>query len=322
MVGRPVLLADIGGSRARFGLLDEDDRVDRVAVLDCAAHPSLIDACRAYLAEHAAGVTPVAAGFAVAAAVAGDRVKLTNRAWSFSIEELRGELGVERVEVLNDFQALALALPLLADEDLRPLKPGDAVPGAPVGLLGPGTGLGVAGLVLDGARAVPIASEGGHRDLAATDEREWRICRHLRQRFERVSVERVLSGPGLVNLHGAICALDGRAEDALESAAEVVDEARRGERCCLEAVELFSAWLGAVAGDLALTLGARGGIYVGGGVVPRMGDLFDLESFRERFVAKGRFRRYLEPVPVTLIVKKATALPGVAAWMRRPALKR
>jgi len=318
MPSRPVLLADVGGTHVRFALRAADGRVTRHTVLDCADYPSLAAACGEYLGEAASDIAPAEAGIAVACPVLGDRIELTNRDWRFSREALRRQLGLERLEVLNDFAALALALPSLAPGDTRSIKPGEPVAGAPIGLLGPGTGLGVAALILHGAEAIPIATEGGHRDLAATSEREWQVHRWLAGRFGHVSTERVLSGPGLANLHDAICALDGVVGGERRSPAAVVEGARAGVPACREAVHLFSSWLGAVAGDLALILGARGGIYLCGGVVPRMGSAFELEAFRSRFVAKGRFADYLSPVPVSLVLRTESALAGIAVWMSRP----
>lgn len=303
-----VLVADIGGTNARFGVL-HDGRIEHRETLRCAAYPTLTQAALSYVSR--LEQRPRQAGIAVAGPIAGDRVQMTNHVWSFSIEQTQRELELERLEVINDFSALALALPHLRAGDLESIRAGEPIDRAPLGLLGPGTGLGVSGLAWHQGRPMPLASEGGHRDLAATNEREWAVYRELRERFGRVSAERALSGPGLVNLNAAICALDGKSGAPGEPRG-VVAAARAGEVASVEAVELFTSWLAAVASDLALTLGARGGIFVGGGIVPRLGTLFDRDRFAERFLDKGRFRPYLEPIPVTLVCRTETALLGVA----------
>jgi glucokinase len=304
------LVADIGGTHVRFGLATPSG-IDSTETLLCADFPSLTEAARSYLARFD-GTAPRQAAFAVAAPVQGDVVNMTNHVWGFSIEAVRRELGVERLEVLNDFAALALALPTLAGEDLQPIKSGDLSARAPKAVLGPGTGLGVAALVPSGGGWVPVTTEGGHRDLAAQSDREWQVVRQLQERFRHVSVERALSGPGLVNLYEAVSRLAGEEPQSLTPAA-VVAGAREGDcPSCREAAELFSTWLGAVASDLALTLGAFGGIYLGGGVLPKMGPVFDLGRFRERFLAKGRFADYLKPVPVSIILRPHATLLGAA----------
>lgn len=304
------LVADIGGTHVRFGLAT-GDRVERETELECADYDSPAIAVRAYL-KQAGEARPRRAAFAVAGPVLGDRVRMTNHVWSFSIDAVRRELGLERLEVLNDFAALALAVPALGGDDLWELKPGAADRRSPIAVLGPGTGLGVAALVPLGPSWTVVTTEGGHADLAASTEREWQIVRHLRERFGHASAERVLSGPGLVNLYQAVSRLAGIGPDSL-SAGEVVAGARaRSSPACVEALALWSGWLGALAGDLALTFGALGGVYVGGGVLPKLRDVFDLGLFGGRFLDKGRFRDYLRPVPVYAIVRPQAALIGAA----------
>lgn len=312
--GYPRLLGDIGGTHVRWAWQPHAGAaLQDQATLPCAASASLAESASSYLAagSHA---RPAWAGIGVAAVVAGDRVTLTNAAWSFSIAELERALGLERCLVLNDFTALALSLPELEPSDLRPIGGAPAVPGAPMALLGPGTGLGVSGLLpkVAGDGWSALNSEGGHVTLAAADDLDARVLSVLRQRFGHVSAERVLSGPGLVNLHEAVCALTGVAAPTL-TAADISAAAIAGtDPRCVEAARLFAGFLGNVAGNLALTLGARGGVYLGGGVVPRMGPAFDAGVFRRRFEDKGRFAAYLKPVPVWLITAAAPALIGAS----------
>jgi glucokinase len=307
-----VLTADIGGTRARFGLVDGAGRLTDVQIFECSPYPAVVDAAREYLAGVRSPARPRRGAIAVACPVLEDQVQMTNHPWAFSIAETREQLGLETLEALNDFCALALALPFLPAEDTRTLNPGHPEDSAPLAVLGPGTGLGVSALVPVPGAPVALSTEGGHRDLAASTEREWAIIERLQRRFGRVSAERVLSGPGLVNLHWAIRDLAGLEAEAYEPE-DVVRGANEGScAACSEAVRFFSRQLGAVAGDLALTLGARGGVFVGGGVVPRMGEAFEIDLFREGFLEKGRFRRYLEPIPVRLITGATTALLGAA----------
>lgn len=306
---QPALVADIGGTNIRFGLAGPGG-VQRPAAYRCADYPSPTEAARAYCTE--AGARPSRAAFAVAAPVRGDSVRLTNHVWAFSIAGVRGELGLDRLEVVNDFAALALALPALTGDDLREIKPGTPAERAPKVVLGPGTGLGVAALVPVRSGWVPLTTEGGHRDLAAATEREWQIVRHLGERFQHISVERVLSGPGLVNLYEAITRLSDDEPQSLTPANVVAGARDRSSPACVEATNLFSSWLGAVASDLAVTFGAFGGVYLGGGILPKMDAAFDIDRFRERFLAKGRFRDYLRPIPVSLIERPNATLLGAA----------
>jgi len=252
--------------------------------------------------------------FAVNGPVEGDRLKLTNGPWAFSIEATRRALGLERLEVINDFVAQALAVPQLAEHERRKLGGGEAVAGRPIAVIGPGTGLGVAGLLpeADGGWR-PLPSEGGHVSFAPHDETGTKILARLQQRFGDVSNERVLAGPGLVNVATALAEIAGRGLPPLEPR-DVVERARAGScRFCVEAVARYPATLGAAAGDLALTLLARGGVFVAGGVCGYLGELFDPARFREGFVAKGRFRPYLEAIPTWLVTRADTGLLGAAA---------
>jgi glucokinase len=236
---------------------------------------------------------------------------MTNRDWSFSINDLQRHLGLERLVVLNDFSALALAIPTLAPEELQRVGGGEAICDATVALLGPGTGLGVSGLVRANGLSMPIAGEGGHASLSAAESTEERVISILRSGFEHVSAERVLSGAGLVNLYRATCEIAGRPPQALSASDVTARALTGGDAECRAAVEFFFAFLGNFAGNLALTLGALGGVYIGGGIVPRLGDWIARSSFRERFERKGRFAPYLAKVPTWVITASvAPALRG------------
>jgi len=294
-----------------------------IVALATADHASVGAAITHYLAATGRTAPPWCA-IGIANPVTGDRVQMTNSRWSFSMAALQAELGFERLRVINDFTALALALPDLQPSELRQLGGGAAVPDSAIALVGPGTGLGVSGL-LPGATPgswVPLQGEGGHVTLAAANEREAAVLEVLRERFGHASAERAVSGMGLEALHAALTALDAPA-NALASApastaalpaSEITARALGGsDPRSAEAVALFCGFLGSVAGNLALTLGARGGVYIGGGIVPRLGALFEGSAFRERFEAKGRFRAYLAQIPVYVIhASVSPALLGAA----------
>lgn len=308
------LLADVGGTNARLAWQDgQGAPIEHIRVLPVAEHDSLQAAIRVYLGD--LGHQPAAAAIAMANPITGDLVSMTNHDWSFSQAALREELGLTTLRVLNDFTALALALPHLPAHDLRQVGGTEAVPGAAMALLGAGTGLGVSGLLPDGAGGwVPIAGEGGHVTLPAATARERLVMDALVRRHGHASAERVASGTGLLETCQILCEADGADAAAFTSAAAVTEAALQvAHPQALEALQIFCAVLGAVAGNLALTLGARGGVYIGGGVVPRLGTWFDTSPFRERFEAKGRFEGYQSEIPVWVITaQQSPALLGAA----------
>ncbi|MFT3665667.1 glucokinase [Piscinibacter sp.] len=311
--GYPRLLGDVGGTNARFAWLAAPGAaLAGFDSLRCAEHASLADAMRRYLDTQCLPA-PRRCAIGIANPVAGDRVRMTNHHWQFSIEALRAQFGLERLLVINDFTALALALPALRPADLRQVGPGTAAEHAPLALLGPGTGLGVSGLLpAPGGGVVAIEGEGGHVTLAGATALEDAVIARLRERFGHASAERALSGPGLVNLHAALCELDGAAVETLDAAA-ISARAQAGEARAGRALDLFFALLGTVAGNLALSLGARGGVYIGGGIVPRLGGRIEQSAFRERFEAKGRFAAYLRNIPTFVVQASGSpALLGAA----------
>lgn len=314
----PRLLADIGGTNARFALETAPHRFDAVAVLACNAYPDLQAAIEAYLAmpqvravwqgeiRHAA--------LAIANPVEGDEVSMTNHHWTFSIEQLRRNLGLQTLLVVNDFTALAMALPHLAERERVKIGGGQAQPGRAIGLIGAGTGLGVSGIVPAGQSWIPLCSEGGHVTFSPADETELDILRLVWQEYPHVSAERLISGMGLELMYRALQKLAGNVQASELSAAEISRRALdRSCAVCLKTVEYFCAMLGTVAGNLAMTLGATGGMYIGGGIVPRLGPLFAESAFRRRFEAKGRFAGYLAQIPTYLITAEYPAFLGVSA---------
>ena len=309
----PALLADIGGTHARFALRFPGRSMPaELAVLRCSEHASLFDAICSYLAHHTR-VAPRSCAIGIATPVLGDWVSMTNRPWSFSIHELQAALTLDRLIVINDFTALALALPLLRPHELHGVGHGQGRPGAPLAVLGPGTGLGVSALIPHRDGLVPVAGEGGHVTLSAASEAEEAVIAKLRLRFGHASAERALSGPGLVNLYLACCEIAGRTPKALEPAQVSALALRDEDPMCRRAVEMFFALLGSTAGNLALTLGALGGVYIGGGIVPQLLALIEPSLFRARFEGKGRYAAYLREVPTWVITSEfPPALLGVA----------
>ena len=310
------LVADIGATNARFALIGPEGVIEP-RILACRHHATLAGAAEAYLADVKPAKPPLDGAIAIASPVDGDWVSVTNNPWSFSITSLKERLGVRRLEVVNDFTAQALAVPLLGAEDRRQVGRGSAKGGAPIAVLGPGSGLGMASLIATPGGWLPVPGEGGHATMAPATPQEGRVLDLLREDFGHVSAERVISGDGLCNLHRALTMLAGHPPEPL-TAADITGRAQAGEDpVCAEAVAMFCAMLGTVAGNLALTLGAFGGVYIGGGIVPRLGPDFDNSAFRERFEAKGRFRDYLAHIPTSLVTHPLPAFLGLKAVLER-----
>ena len=307
----PRLVGDVGGTHARFAWLQAPQAgLTDAATYAAAEHNGLEAAIERYL-EDKRRKAPPSCAIGIATPVTGDAVAMTNSDWAFSIGEVKRRFGFERFVVINDFAALAMALPALRPDELRRVGDGAAAADAALAVLGAGTGLGMAGLLPSGAGFVACVGEGGHATLPAANDREAEVVGWLHERFGHASAERALSGDGLVNLYRASCALAGTPAEALD-APEVSARALTGSDApCAAAVELFFAFLGGVAGNLALTLGARGGVYIGGGIVPQLGARIDRSAFRARFEAKGRFEDYLRKVPTWVITAaESPALRG------------
>ncbi|MFI0371191.1 glucokinase [Actinomadura sp. 1N219] len=313
---RPWLVGDVGGTNARFALVDGPDGApSRAHSLPTREHAGLAEAAAAYLAQHAPGVRPSAACLAVAGPVTGGTYHLTNAGWPKGTrEEVRAHLGVPHLDIINDFEALALALPRLGQDDLVPIGDlvpvGDAEPtepGAPLAVVGPGTGLGVAGLVPTPSGWLPLPGEGGQVDVPAATDREIEITRLLRAERGAANAEHLLSGAGLTRIHRYLAALDGTSAEPL-TAQEITE--RRDDPRCHETLLTFCAMLGSLAGNVALTLGARGGVYLGGGILPRIADVLSDSAFRARFEGKPPVEDYMRGIPTALIVHPGPALAG------------
>jgi glucokinase len=309
------LVADIGATNARFGLMSTEHRLLYTQTYPCEQYRTIEDALAAYFDGRGPLPMPRQGALAIASAITGDLVTMTNHPWSFSISALKARFAFDRLEVINDFTAAALALPHLGPDDRLAVGGGDPVDGAPKGVLGPGSGLGVSGLVRCGAGWVALTGEGGHATLAPADDRESAAIERMRRHFDHVSAERVLSGPGLVNLYNTLASINA-VPSLGYTAAEVTGHAIRAtDRLCTETVAMFCAILGTTAGNLALTLGTRGGVYIAGGIVPRLGQLFADSPFRERFEAKGRFRDYMAAIPTYVVTHPLPAFLGCVALL-------
>ena len=319
-------MADIGGTNARFGWLDGPGQtVAQVRQLSVPGFTGPAEAARSYLDALQAAMggayrAPRHAAFAVATAVAGDRIAFTNSHWDFSRRQVQAALGLRSLLMLNDFESLALSLPCLGEPQLRRAAAApDPLPaltdGSVLAVVGPGTGLGVGAVVRTAAGWVALPGEGGHATLAPADDLESAVLAQVRRQYAHVSAERLLSGIGLPVLHQALGAVQGAAPAPL-TAAQIVDAGKAAgegaDALCSQTLDLFCALLGGFAGNVALTLGARGGLFIGGGIAPRFADRFLASAFRQRFEAKGRFRGYLAAIPTPLIIDTLAALTGAA----------
>ncbi len=310
--GTALLVADIGGTNARFGVWYRD-ALHGEQVLKCADFDGPAAAAAHYLqglrAAHAVPVPRIAA-FAVAGPLLEDRIALTNNGWDFSAAVTRRALKLKQLIFLNDFTALALSVPCLTPGERYQVGGAAPLANAPIAVIGPGTGLGVSGLLRADKRWLALQGEGGHVTLPAVEPREMAVVATLHRRYKHVSAERILCGDGLELLYRTLAELDGTTVEKLD-AGEITRRALASEDArCRETVQLFCGWLGNVAGNLALTIGARGGVYIGGGIVPRLGEYFAVSPFRPCFEAKGRFRGFLTAIPAYVITAKYPALIG------------
>jgi glucokinase len=316
----PRLIADIGGTNARFALAPTGGGPGAATLeaerhLPVSAHPGLAEAAEAYLAG-LPGARPTIdeAVIAVATPVDAAVIRFTNSPWQFTRDALKARLGTGRLAVINDFAAQAAAIPHLGATDRTAIGGGTPRAGWPIAVIGPGTGLGAAGLVPTARGPVIVASEAGHVSFAPHDELEIEILRRLLGRFGHVSNERLISGPGLVTLTQAMAEISGRRfggsrpEDVTRTAADGSSEVAR------DALRVFSGLLGAAAGDLALTLGAKGGVFLCGGLLGKLGRFFDPVRFRERFEAKGRLGAFLQDVPCFAVTNPHSGLLGAATY--------
>ena len=309
----PRIVGDFGGTHARFAMLVSQGKpISEPQALPSGDFSGPAEAIRHYL--KLTGLPhPRWAGLAIATPISGDMLAMTNNGWKFSVKAVRDKLGLTHLRMLNDFTALALALPKLGPDDLVQIGTGKAEAEKPMGLIGPGTGLGVSGLVPCAQGHTAIEGEGGHSTMPAFNAREAELIALARKKFAHVSAERLLSGPGLMMLYQVIAESGGLPDEKLQ--ADEISKRGIAGSCpvCKEALDTFCAMLGTVAADVALVLGARGGIYIGGGIIPKLGDYFATSPFRARFEEKGRFSPYLAKIPTWVIHAPWPGLIGAAS---------
>jgi glucokinase len=312
------LIGDIGATHTRFAVSAADFTMRCMRVYQTSASSNIFDALQHYLREPELRrlPRPTKAALAIAAALAGDEVVMTNISWSFKRSRLQEDLGFN-VDLYNDFSAVAMAIPSLHNEDKLKLGGADPIHDGTIAVMGPGTGLGVAGLIRATDRWIDLSGEGGHATMMATTREESQVLDLLRLRWGHVSAERVLSGPGLANLYEAVCTLRG-VETRRLTAEEITSAVLTSDgpraltgMLCGKTFDLFCSMLGTVAGNLALTLGATGGVYIAGGILPRVKDHLAASQFRTRFEQKGRLADYVRRIPTYLIVHQAPALLGL-----------
>lgn len=314
-----ILVADIGGTNGRFGLVNacshgKGYNAEQQISLRSADYPTLADMIRDYVKQ--AGISmPKFACLAIAGPIQDGHVKVTNLNWEFSISRLRDELNMQALDVINDYSALAYAAPHLQKEDITTLYNTEANPYAPIGVMGPGTGFGAALLAPVNKAWKIIPTEGGHCSFAPTTDTEIAILQELRKRFDHVSIEHLLSGQGLVSIYKALAAIESKDAEDLQPA----DVSERGmkhqDALCEQALQAFCNILGSVAGDKALSWGALGGIYLGGGIVPKIAHYLPQTDFIKRYLHKGVMRGYVEDIPVHMVTNDKAALIGTAAWL-------
>lgn len=305
------LIADIGGTNARFGIVDQKGLHDLVC-LDCKNYAGPAEAAEAYLKQISCLVRPSSAVFAVAGPVNSDLINFPNSPWTFRISKTKDEMMFNNFEVMNDFKAVALAIPKINPDLLHKIGGGDKVENRPIGVIGPGTGLGVAYLNWNGNRYQANPGEGGHVTMAATTDREFKIFRRMTVKYHHISAERVCSGKGLENLYNAIKVLDHKFDLPDLEAPEISKKAIDGSCVvCQESLDLMLAFLGRVSGNLAMTLGAVSGIYIAGGIPTKLGDYFLNSQFLKEFQSKGRMSEYVKNIPVYLVKHDAIGLLGL-----------
>jgi glucokinase len=311
---KTLLVGDVGGTNARFALahmIEGRPVLEHHRTFKGAEHPTFLEGVKAFI--DGCEEKPTGGVIAVAGPVTDGTIDLTNSPWRVSEAELQ-TLGLNPVRLINDFEALAWGAPVVPDADLAWLGPPvDGDPDATIAVLGPGTGFGMSALVCDGRGGeMAMPSEGGHACFAPGDAVEDEILRILRRRYERVSIERLICGPGLLNMHRALAEIEGR-ETHIDDPAQITKEALEEPNSpCGATLARFCAILGAVAGDIALTTGARGGVYIAGGIAPRILPFLQASPFRERFERKGRFADYVGAIPTRVITHQHAALLGAA----------
>ncbi|MCC6734702.1 MAG: ROK family protein [Bauldia sp.] len=315
LVPLPAIVVDAGGTNARFAIVDEAGRLGPAVDVRVRQFPDAVAAMEAAIGR--LGVRPRSAVLAVAGVIMGDSVALTNAHWVFEPYALMTALGMTDVVILNDFEAIALGLPALTDADTVPIGGGTSVPGATRVVVGPGTGLGAAALLGTGRGWTPTHGEGGHTDIGPRTEREYEIWPHLERIDGRTSAEWLISGGGLLRLHRGVAAASGFAP-AFDDSAALSKAALAGDPKAEETLRLFVTLLGRYAGDVALMFLPHGGVFIAGGIAPKIAPFFHTGAFREAFVDKAPHRAVMETIPTRMVVRPDPGLLGLGAFVAAP----
>ncbi|WP_371189495.1 glucokinase [Thalassotalea maritima] len=309
------VVADIGGTNLRIGMVQADASIENLKLFQCAEHGSLQEVLELYFNEFNIDSRQVNACLAIACPVDQDLISMTNLPWEFSKSQLKANLQLNRLYLINDYTAIAWAVPQLRDDQKVKVGGGESVAQKPIAICGPGTGLGVANVIWGNDQWVSVGGEGGHADFAAVDETEIEILRFLNGKYPRVSYEQLLSGLGIEQIYQALCHIKGVDAESL-LAKDISARALDGEcDICSQALHQFCKTLGSFAGNLALTTAAFGGVYIAGGIVPRFIEFLDNSEFRERFEAKNRFRAFNEAIPTYVITESQPGILGASAYL-------
>jgi glucokinase len=317
------LVADIGGTNLRIGILNTDGVADDLTVYQCAEYSGLAEIVNHYLERFVtkeSQKSTINACFAIACPVENDLINMTNLPWKFSKKELKAELGLARLDFINDYTAIAHAVPFLTDSQKVQVGGGQVVANKPISICGPGTGLGVANVVpasneSDSTQWLSLGGEGGHADFAPVDETEMKILMFLQKKYSRVSYEQLLSGLGLEQIYQAL--MDIRGEIAQPLTAKDISTKALDKSCdvCQQTLAKFCEILGSFAGNLSLTLASLGGVYIAGGIVPRFIEYFNNSDFRQRFEAKGRFKAFNSAIATFVITESQPGILGASAYL-------
>ena len=309
------LIADIGGTHSRLAIVDVDSNIVCLKCEDNQHYKDLGQILEAYIRDLPKELKPKAAVFAVASPVQGDKIVFTNRNWNFSIKEYCSRFSFSFLQVVNDFVAIAMAIPGLKENEYIKLGEGEPVKGKPKAIIGPGTGLGASVLINVDNKWIPVNSEGGHVTLAGFNEEEDKLIAIVRKQFGHVSAERILSGPGLTVLYNTMAKLQGLEIAEIDPASITARDKVGEDTIAKKTLDLFMQMLGTVAANLALSVGAEGGIYIAGGILPKLSERFQNSGFRQRFIDKGRYRDYLDRIPTYLVTKDNIALDGLQHYV-------
>lgn len=311
------IIADIGGTNMRVAQLDTQGNITNITIYACAEHESLSVVLTDFMTKYQLIGKKVNACLAIACPVDKDLIVMTNLPWQFSQSQLKAQLSLNELVLINDFTAIAHSIPYLGAQQKVQIGAGDVLANKPISICGAGTGLGVANLIPVGSNWHSLSGEGGHVDFAPVDEQEIAILQFLSKKYARVSSEQLLSGLGIEQIYQALSFVKN-GEATVLSAKNITEKALAGDcSLCVETLSQFCRILGSFAGNLALTLGSYGGVYIAGGIVPRFIEFFSNSEFRARFEAKGRLSSFNQPIPTFIVTEEQPGLLGASAYLKQ-----